>query len=129
MKNNLKISIAGTILSLFVFLGCAQKGIDEKALIGKYCFSSRGNRDSLFLYEDRNYYHKYYTSQQKVFESKGTWSYDSLTNKITFEDFIFFNDEGADNSPGIWHSTVEITKGGEARLMYAPEHKVFYYKK
>jgi len=132
MKNNgFKLLMIFHVLYAIAFLGCAQteKSIDEKMLIGKYCFTNRNNKDSLFLYADRSYHHKYSTSQQKVFESKGIWNYDSLFRKITFEDFIFFSEEGADNPPGIWHSIVDITKENEVRLMYAPEHKMFYYKK
>lgn len=116
------------VLASAAFLSCGHNRMDKAKLVGRYCFTNRNNRDSLFLTADGGYVHKYFAHQQ-VFESTGIWTYDSIRNKITFEDFVFFNEEGADNPPGIWHSTIDVTKNNEVRLMYAPEHQMFYYKK
>lgn len=117
------------VSSIIIILGCTQKGVDPKMLIGSYCFNEGNDNDSLFLYADKTYTHKFIASNAKVFEAKGEWRYDSLGNEVTFEDFIFFNDEGADNPPGLWYSKVSLTKEGEIRLIYSSENNIFFSKK
>lgn len=128
LKNQLfALSLMATIASA---VGCTQKqNFNEEILAGKYCFNHRDDRDSLFLNADNTYTHKFHTYKNGTFDENGTWSFDAATNQVTFENFVFFNEEGADNPPGIWHSTVEVTKDNEVRLLYAPEHQVYYYKK
>lgn len=121
------------ILSCFVFIliACRDKSLEiqTEMLPGKYCFNEGTNDDSLILYKSKAYVHKYISSKMEVFESQGKWEYDSAALKMSFYDFIFYNESGPINSPGgVWHSRLHITSEGEIRLMYSRENNIFYYK-
>ena len=60
------------ILSYFAvgFLACGGEKslpIQIGMLPGKYCFNEGNNNDSLFLYNNRSYLHKYVMSETEVF--------------------------------------------------------------
>ena len=113
------------------FLACqADKSCEIRIgmLPGRYCFNEGNASDSLFLHDDGTYLHKHFASKSQVLHSKGKWQYDSIAMKISFYDFIFYNETGSINSPGgVWHSKVHLTNGGELRLIYSRENGVYYY--
>ncbi len=114
------------------FAACREKSgeIQFEMLLGNYCFNQGNNNDSLFVYDNRNYTHKFILSDSEVFESKGIWKYDSLAKEIAFYDFIFYNEKGPANKPGgFWYSKVHVASDGEIRLIYSRENGIFYYKK
>jgi hypothetical protein len=76
------------------FLACRDKSLEiqTEMLPGNYCFNEGNNNDSLFLYDNRRYTHKFILSDSEVFESTGMWKYDSVAREIAFYDFIFYNE-------------------------------------
>jgi len=121
------------VSSLMVLLltNCREKSleIEINLLPGKYCFNEGNNNDSLFLFEDKRYIHRYFLSETDIYETKGYWQFDSLSKKISFYDFIFYNEMGPINeSGGVWNSKVYLTEDGEIRLIYSRENGIFYYK-
>lgn len=113
------------------FIACREKSLEIQIqmLPGNYCLNEGNQNDSLFLYDSKTYTHKFFLSESKVFKSKGKWDYDSVAKKISFYDFIFYNENGPTNpSGGVWHSKVHVTNDGEVRLIYSRENGIFYYK-
>lgn len=119
------ISIASALLSC----QAPNSPVQSEALLGKYRFNEAGGIDSLLLNKDGSYLHKSILSNKQTFESRGIWRYDSIEQKVTFNDFIFYNEKGPVNQPGgVWNSKVYMTSDGEVRLNYSRENGIFYYK-
>jgi len=97
-------------------------------LPGRYAHNENSEIDSIIINSAKIYTHKYYRSDGEVFESSGTWRYDSSINYIFFEEFVFFTDQGAADIKGTWSSEV-VAQDGEIRLIYSDEGSIFYYRK
>ena len=121
--------IFGFIFYVFILNTSCSQSPPSEALIGKYSFSNPNVHDSLFVNRDHTYKYVFYATNGQIFESSGTWKYDSIGGEITFEDFSFFNDEGANLPPGYWHSKVRVTDKGEIHLMYSSENNIYFSKK
>lgn len=123
------------VLPFFVvslLTNCREKSLEVQIdlLPGKYCFNEGNNNDSLFLFDNSTYYHKFLLSKTEIYESKGSWRFDSINYEISFYDFIFYNEKGPINqSGGVWYSKVHVTSEHEIRLIYSRENGIFYYKK
>lgn len=100
----------------------------SKDLIGKYSFSDTDVHDTLHINGNYTYDYKFHATGGKVFKSGGTWRYDSIAGKITFEDFVFYNNSGPELPAGYWVSTVRVNSEGEVQLMYSLENNVYYFK-
>ncbi|HCM76992.1 MAG TPA: hypothetical protein DIS90_11455 [Cytophagales bacterium] len=130
----MKVGIYLIVLCIVVLLlaNCKERSseVQINLLPGKYCFNEGNSNDSLFLFENRSYTHKFFLSETEIYKSKGSWRFDSLTNKISFYDFIFYNEMGPINeSGGVWNSKIHITKEGEIRLIYSRENGIYYFKR
>lgn len=126
---NYKVFLAFLGAVVVITFGCKRSPVDVKTLKGGYCFSKGNNIDSLFLNDDQTYIHRFVTTKGRTYENRGEWQYNSLTSEVTFEDFIFFNDEGPDNPPGLWYSRVRVSDNGDVRLMYSAENNIYYNKR
>jgi len=118
-----------TICILIFSASCSSQPSPERLLPGTYCFTAWGIRDSLFVSNDHTYRYEFYASDGKIYKSSGKWSYDSLGNEITFENFSFPNDQANNVPPGFWVSRVRITDKGEVHLMYSSEDNIYFAKK
>ncbi|MCZ8070296.1 MAG: hypothetical protein O9311_08070 [Cytophagales bacterium] len=111
-------------------LGCGQS-TNREILIGKYCFNrfnQNSPKDSLFLFNDSTYIHKYWASDAKIFDVSGHWIYNSGGQEILFSGFKFFSDAGSRLPPGNWFSRVKISENNEVRLMYSEENNIYFIK-
>ncbi len=111
---------------------CREKSLEVQidSLPGKYCLNEGNNMDSLFLFGNSTYNHKFFLSENEIYESKGSWRFDSINYEISFYNFIFYNQMGPINQPGgVWYSKVYLTKEGEIQLIYSRENAIYYYKK
>jgi hypothetical protein len=122
MKKSLILVLA------FALVGCVRK-VDPKAMIGKYCLNRASNRDSIYIYGNHTYAHRFNTLDHRVFECKGKWGINKSANEIKFENFIFFTDAGRDGlPPGDWDSKIETSSDGKVRLVYSSEDNIYFEK-
>lgn len=99
-------------------------------LVGKYCFNRYCEKDSLILYKNNKYKHKLSFFDGRIVEDFGMWKLDSVCNRVTFDNFIFYNDDGSQALPGgLWISNVELIKGKEIRLLYSRDENLYYNKR
>lgn len=111
--------------TLFLF-NCKHK-TEQNTLVGEYVLNDGRNSDIVVMNDDYSYVHKMTNSQNLVFESRGKWELNSLGEEVRFEDFVFFNEQGADNPPGSWYSKVKRING-KLVLVYASEEGIYYVK-
>ncbi|HTD98845.1 MAG TPA: hypothetical protein VK668_06140 [Mucilaginibacter sp.] len=124
MKVVMIISLVLVVI-LFLFLSNHDYKTNEpEMLFGKYCFNN-GGTDSIIIYKDHTYKHKYVTGSNKVYEGTGKWKWN--INEIDFHDFTFYNDKGSAGS-GLWISKVESTDN-EIKLIYSSENDIYYSQK
>jgi hypothetical protein len=115
-------------LSLFALLGCIRQ-VTPKTMIGKYCLNRASGRDSIYIYDNQTYVHRFYALNHRVFECKGNWEINKTVNSIKFKNFIFFTDAGRDGLPsGDWDSKIETSSGGKVRLIYSSEDDIYFEK-
>jgi hypothetical protein len=113
------------VVILFLFLSNHDYKTNEpEMLFGKYSFNN-GGTDSIIIYKDHTYKHKYITASNKVYEGTGKWKWN--INEIDFHGFTFYNDKGPAGS-GLWISKVESTDN-EIRLIYSSENDIYYSQK
>lgn len=102
--------------------------IDTDLLPGKYADNINA-RDSIFIYADNNYKHKFYRADGTVNSQTNTWHYKPDENRIFFEGFVFYNDGEPGESgyvTGFWPTRVFVGEGGEVKLQYS--ESVYYVK-
>ena len=102
--------------------------IDTDLLPGKYA-DNISARDSIFIYADKSYEHKFYRKDGTVNSQKSAWHYKPDDNHIFFEGFVFYNDGEPGESgyfTGSWPTRVFVGEGGEIKLQYS--ESVYYVK-
>jgi hypothetical protein len=100
---------------------------DEKKLPGAYCFNDGSFNDSLYVYVDHTYRHRFQASDQKVYESSGTWTYSTPSARMIFHEFQFYNEQGPAGR-GEWDVEV-VTSEEEVKIYYAIEEDIYYHRK
>ena len=119
-------TLIGILLCLFVLSGCGHQ-ISSKDLIGKYCLNRSLHKDSIFIYDNHTYAHRYHATNNRTFECKGNWEFNPSVNEIKFKDFLFFTDAGNDGlPPGNWDSRVVVTSNGKIQLIYSSEDNIYF---
>lgn len=114
------------IISLSIILlsiGCFRQ-VDKNLLIGVYTLNT-DPLDSIYIYKNSSYLHRFRNAKGQIYECKGKWSYNGRS--IDFDDFIFYNSSGPSTGQGLWSSKV-IDENGEIRLNYSSENNIYYKK-
>lgn len=119
------------IINLLYFVACFIASCTQPnsdMLVGSYCLNRYCGRDSLTLYKNNKYKHKLYFFNGRIVEDFGTWQLDSIRSSVSFENFVFYNDDGSKSMAGLWTSNVELLKEKEVRLMYSNDQGLYYSK-
>lgn len=128
MRDKAKFQLIFLMLCFIIgtILGCSD--VKPEMLPGRYSFND-AYRDSIIIYRDSNYTHKYISSSGRLFTSNGTWKFNKVGNRIIFNNFVFFNDEGSLNRDGgYWDAKVKVSSN-ELRLIYSSEDNIYFFKK
>lgn len=112
------------IICLLTLVSCGDR-LTQKDLIGVYGSNFLTPADSIYLYTDSVYTYKYYSSDGRLFESSGTWYFDGY--RLTFNDFVFYNDNGPHTPPGFWIPIVKYERD-RIKIVYAQELGHYYIK-
>jgi hypothetical protein len=124
MKLIMALFFSATI-ALFLFVSNHNSKTPEpKGLYGKYSFNI-SNLDSIVIFSNHTYKHKYVNSSGKTYANIGTWKWN--INEIEFHDFSFYNDEGPSGVSGLWISKVEES-ADRVRLIYSSDDNSCYLK-
>jgi hypothetical protein len=125
MKVIIILSFFG-VVALFLFMSNHDFRTPEPvALCGKYNFNTNV-LDSIVIFKNHTYKHKYITTSGKEYAETGKWNWNM--NEIDFHDFSFYNNEGPSGGSGNWMSKVEETDN-EVRLIYSSDDDSYYSKK
>ncbi|MDB5136693.1 MAG: hypothetical protein JWP37_3296 [Mucilaginibacter sp.] len=112
-------------VALFLFIvNHDYRTVEPKTLCGKYSFNG-GGLDSITIFNDHTYKHKFITVSNKQYTETGKWKWN--LNEIDFYNFAFFNDKGP-SGRGLWMSKVAETDK-EIRLIYSSENNICYFKR
>lgn len=132
-KTFMKAKLGYAILILVgTMLACSAKKkdvpIDIGLLPGRYTDNINAH-DSIFIYADKSYEHKFYRKDGTVNSQKSTWHYKPEVNRIFFEGFVFYNDGEPGETgyvKGSWPTSVFVNEEGEIKLQYS--ESVYYVK-
>lgn len=125
MKINLKMCIVLNLL-IMVFISCTNR-VEENMLPGKYGYNRSNYLDTIEVFQNNKYLHYFISTSGEKKENTGTWKFDLKNQKIVFDDFVFFNEEG-ESVAGLWISRVKKTNKGEIWLIYSKENRIYYLK-
>ncbi|XHR97248.1 hypothetical protein ACFJIV_11690 [Mucilaginibacter sp. UC70_90] len=112
------------IVLLTAFVYSCTKRTKEDQLIGKYC-SNRNITDSIIVFNDHTYIHKYNSKDGKKFSCNGRWRYNGWD--LDFHGFVFFNEQGPQTGAGLWSASVKQTEG-KISLIYSSDNNIYYMK-
>jgi hypothetical protein len=89
--------------------------VEKERLIGRYVFQV-DNQDTIDVNSDGTYSNYTWWDGKKL-KNSGTWTYDSLQGRVTFENFSFLLDSMA---RGYWNTRIK-TVNNEIRFIYATD--------
>jgi hypothetical protein len=124
---NMRIFISFFCLALTT--NCARQPTRDD-IAGHYVFNTQYSfTDSIFVFQDSTYIHKYTFEDDSSFVSQGNWDFDEKNSEVMFTEFFYFgsNFNRLSSGHGYWSSRVYIVDE-QVRFNYAEEDNKYYWK-
>ena len=117
------------ILLIILNFGCLNKEKREKVTLdqipGVYSVDIH-SRDSIFIFDDKSYEHRYYYNDSTYDVQLNSWRFEKENSTIIFNDFSFFNDSKEVAFRGVWSPTIYVNIEGKIKI--ESSERVFYVK-